>query len=1506
MLKSVWIGALACVLAVASAEAGSVGFDPLRGALKLERQDLALGDGDGSYVLRRTLTAEGWAWSCDSRLLGDGEDRVWVAEDGRLHRFVRDGEGWVAQAGTPRRLLRDEAGYTLETQERTFVFDDLGQLIARSTRGTTLCFTPGPHGATAVQGPWGVLCLERSAFGPTRAAFADVEVRYGWADGQLVRVERDAQREAYAYAEGRLTRVGETQVGYDAEGRVTSLVGGRIPFEASYPEGQGWICELREGARAQRYVLRGRTLEVSEAHGLTRTIHFDARQRPHLVEVGGEVEASWSFDARGRVTLRHTQAGDQRFVYGEGDRPSRVELPSGDSVRYVYDADGRVLARTQAAGTTRFVYDDAGQLIASQGVSGLQTRYTRDERGYVTAVDVGGRVTRIERSPAGDVLALQHPDGRVQRFSERGATLKVSDAQGTRRAAAYDAAGRMTAFQDEFGRATRLSYTGYGLIARAWDTDGDFYRCSYDEQGQMVALTDAAGNRVRYSRPEPGTLVIDDPSVGRRVLRFDAAGELQEEVRGDVTLRYRHDGAGRLIARTTPRGEERFAYDDAGRLISQAGPDGELRYAYDELGRMTSCENRTLFERIVYRYEGSNPQPSQVLYPWGSVHYRYDAHGGLTGVRWGEKAIAIERTADGRRSVVRYPNGVETRYAYGDNGALSEVVSVRDGTVLSRRAYSYGARSRVTAVTDERGQVTRFEHDRRGRLIAEAGPERSVRFRYDLAGNRTQVEVDGVARAVEVEAGNRISASGDERYAYDARGTLVHREGPQGEWDYEVDVDGRLRVARGEGHVIRYGYAPDGTPLWREVDGERERYLVDRQQVVGEFDAAGLSRSYVRGEGIDDVLASEGQGGSWIFHRDLLSSVTALSDEAGEVVARYRYGAFGEALASEGPAAEANRWRYTGRPLDALTGLYDLRARRYDATLGRFTSPDPSGRGGGLNLYAYAENDPTRFSDPLGLESSVSDLLGSYEVQPYSVMDSLLWTDPCNAPFRYEPKPWHANVREALEAGNPELESMIRRYGGEQAYLRYMATWGATQGAWDAGEGVVSLFQKQTWVDLYEFASELDDWETVKAVGNHIYESGVDTGDRYGDALLNDPGEAARMSGYGAFQIAGAILGGKGLPQLKEVARLAKLGRAADAVEDVADAAEDVVDAAEDVADAGGDVASAARHADDVGGGSTVGLAGALLGKTDEAVGAASRVSAAARTAGREFDDAVKKALRDYRELDWEDEELISALHDAVRNSDMADSAKDLLTGIDDYYELRPLLSHGTEDLATLLSSGDAELVDYAESLIRNNRQTVVGNSKRYESALRNAERTMNLPAVTATEITNGSGNLSRVFTGELDGKPAVFKFDRNNGRHDFVGEIEDTARGLEPYGGPEVYGRVRVQDADGTWHEAVAMEQIDGYDLLTLKRMADAGEPLPIEITPAHSQALRDLTERLQGEGRYLAETNLGDFMLTADPDRPLAVLDMFVRNGDRVANGGVVDHLGAPVVNTVEGLMR
>jgi RHS repeat-associated protein len=57
---------------------------------------------------------------------------------------------------------------------------------------------------------------------------------------------------------------------------------------------------------------------------------------------------------------------------------------------------------------------------------------------------------------------------------------------------------------------------------------------------------------------------------------------------------------------------------------------------------------------------------------------------------------------------------------------------------------------------------------------------------------------------------------------------------------------------------------------------------------------------------------------------------------------------------------------FQGHYYDEETWLHYNRFRYYDPASGRYISADPIGQAGGVNVYEYALNVPTRFVDPYG------------------------------------------------------------------------------------------------------------------------------------------------------------------------------------------------------------------------------------------------------------------------------------------------------------------------------------------------------------------------------------------------------------------------------------------------------------------------------------------------------------------------------------------------------------
>jgi len=142
---------------------------------------------------------------------------------------------------------------------------------------------------------------------------------------------------------------------------------------------------------------------------------------------------------------------------------------------------------------------------------------------------------------------------------------------------------------------------------------------------------------------------------------------------------------------------------------------------------------------------------------------------------------------------------------------------------------------------------------------------------------------------------------------------------------------------------------------------------------------------------------------------DGLGSTRQLVNDAQNTTDTYSYEAFGNLMSSTGTTA--NPYKYVGSLGYYQTGssLQHLGARYYMPDIGRFITQDPLGAG--MNWYAYVENNPVGFVDPMGLTDEWWDL--SY----------LAYMNPFGAENRAEV------ITPGLHHGLSALEDYINPFG---------------------------------------------------------------------------------------------------------------------------------------------------------------------------------------------------------------------------------------------------------------------------------------------------------------------------------------------------------------------------------------------------------------------------------------------------------------------------------------------
>lgn len=106
-------------------------------------------------------------------------------------------------------------------------------------------------------------------------------------------------------------------------------------------------------------------------------------------------------------------------------------------------------------------------------------------------------------------------------------------------------------------------------------------------------------------------------------------------------------------------------------------------------------------------------------------------------------------------------------------------------------------------------------------------------------------------------------------------------------------------------------------------------------------------------------------GTNYYYTRDHLGSLREMTDGSGNVVAGFSYDPFGRRTKLQGTSPEPS-FGYTGMYSHQRSGLNMAVNRAYSADLGRFINRDPIAEEGGINLFAYVNNDPLNLVDPLG------------------------------------------------------------------------------------------------------------------------------------------------------------------------------------------------------------------------------------------------------------------------------------------------------------------------------------------------------------------------------------------------------------------------------------------------------------------------------------------------------------------------------------------------------------
>ena len=231
-----------------------------------------------------------------------------------------------------------------------------------------------------------------------------------------------------------------------------------------------------------------------------------------------------------------------------------------------------------------------------------------------------------------------------------------------------------------------------------------------------------------------------------------------------------------------------------------------------------------------------------------------------------------------------------------------------------------------------------------------------------------------------------------------------------------------------------------GQRVAKTVEGVTTLFVYDQEgRLILETEAGAevAGREYLH-RGDNRLAMYDMAGDAWyFFQNDPIGTPVAVTDEDNRIVWEAVYLPCGEAAVNPASLIEFNL-RFAGQYFDAETGLHYNYHRYYDPKTGRYLTPDPIGLEGGINLYAYVQNNPISFIDPLGLEFifDKSDKKLYWVEGPFeSDAPAVLSWDAVSGPYGNGPLPngWYQMTGEETPADS-ERNSMTDACESQNAY----------------------------------------------------------------------------------------------------------------------------------------------------------------------------------------------------------------------------------------------------------------------------------------------------------------------------------------------------------------------------------------------------------------------------------------------------------------------------------------
>jgi len=719
-------------------------------------------------------------------------------------------------------------------------------------------------------------------------------------------------------------------------------------------ENNGDVLEKSRGNLSLTYTRDGFGNLLSVNNG--KTTYADQRDQNGLLTQVFDLHNPEirSYDSRFRLATKQYLSGRTiSYTYDDYDRMLTTTDSHGPTLSHTYDLMGKLLQKTVSAGgvsqTTTYVYD------------------ARDRLTSVTEPHIGTKFFAYDTVKISDKpISITLPPGRTTYFTydKRQRMISKTDAVGATTRFTYDQRNNLTSVTDALGNVTKYTYDLNNRKIRevrpsvaGTNTASRVQEFFYDSEDRVIreitrSVTGSGDRSVDYQydpldrlvrkiiqRDVPGSQIVDDDSRYTYESQLDAV-LMKTAVNGVANLTFTNEAAppfkgssfGMTAAQSgNPFGliEGDFAITrDVNGEIASVSRNGSAVFTktYDPAGRLLTAQAGSFQSTL--SYDGFGRKQTVAHSTGESGSFAYDLLNRVTATIWQQG----------------FANSVEQHLTYNPAGNVSHI-----GREHSTYDLTYDAIDQLTNSAFNGLQGV---------------PNYDKTFGYDPLGNA----ISG-SRGTGTFTSNFLTQNGTSSFLADTEGFGEVKTETTGDQvkNYTYRADGKINSFQSGNRAVNYFYDGLDRLVAQQVNENGNQFtnsfahLGTENRILLGKSGDGTVTTYIDGQGpnerLGEVKGGVGKGYITDHSGSVLNSPAAGSWKT--------YGLMGEVSANVAvsPAMSPAVYAWQGLRYDPLTGQYDNLARQYNQNTGTFTSQDPLGLRGGLNLFGSRKNNPLRYVD---------------------------------------------------------------------------------------------------------------------------------------------------------------------------------------------------------------------------------------------------------------------------------------------------------------------------------------------------------------------------------------------------------------------------------------------------------------------------------------------------------------------------------------------------------------